>query len=91
MTAVITERDRADLRDTREIARDALHTGALTVEQEPVTHSENMRRSALGFALTGLCRAGLHDVTAPANVSRGRCRPCRNLSNYASRDRRAAR
>lgn len=59
---------------------------------EAVTHRENIRRGALGFELTGRCRAGLHDTTGPANVyvlpnGDRRCRACKLASNRAQADR----
>lgn len=49
---------------------------------EAVTRSQNVARGSQGFELTGLCRAGLHDVTIPGNVvptPRGgrQCLPCK--------------
>jgi hypothetical protein len=56
---------------------------------EVVTYAENNRRGANGFALTGRCRAGLHDMTDPANVyehhGARRCRPCSQLRRGAHR------
>jgi hypothetical protein len=48
---------------------------------ELVTSGENTRRGLLGFGLSGLCRAGIHDMADPGNVyvarSGGRwCRLC---------------
>lgn len=47
-----------------------------------VTVAENTAAGLMGFALTGRCRNGLHDVTDPANVyvppnGRRQCRLCK--------------
>lgn len=61
---------------------------------DPVPQSANAARGLQGFALTGLCRAGLHDVTDPRNIllkSNGdrSCRPCKYARNneWAARQR----
>lgn len=51
---------------------------------EEVTRAINTARGLLGFQLTGLCRAGLHDMTNPANIYNrpdgGRwCQPCDDI------------
>ena len=48
---------------------------------QAVPAAVNIRRGVLGFDLTGKCRAGLHDVSDPSNISvrpdgGRRCRPC---------------
>lgn len=50
---------------------------------EPVTAAENLRRSSAGYGARTFCKAGLHDITDPANwyVPPGRpnhrtCYPC---------------
>ena len=54
---------------------------------EPVTHAENCRRGARGFAFTGRCRSGKHQIiseedTVIVDPARGRtCRECRRESN----------
>jgi len=49
---------------------------------EPVPMGTNSARGLRGFELTGTCRAGLHDMTDPANImsrsdGRRQCLPCR--------------
>lgn len=56
---------------------------------EPVTHSENMRRSSCGFALTGRCQSGRH-IANTENVyirpdGRRQCRACRCESKRSRR------
>lgn len=59
------------------------------------TRAENVSRGLMGYALTGTCRAGLHDVTDPANVITApngarTCRPCKYARNRADDHRRRA-
>lgn len=64
---------------------------------EAVTHAENVARGLMGYALTGVCRAGVHDVTDPSSwiVDRKghrQCRQCKYARNRADgRARRARR
>jgi hypothetical protein len=64
-----------------------------TAHLEPVPPAENNRRGLLGFGLTGLCRAGLHDITKPGSfytwTNRGhsyrRCKGCEQAREQARR------
>lgn len=48
---------------------------------EAVSHEENMHRARLA-----VCRAGLHDMTDPANVMNHRqCRPCKYTADNKRR------
>ncbi len=53
---------------------------------EPVTPSENRRRGLQSYALRTTCRAGLHDITDPANIhtdSSEGWRTCRSCARAA--------
>lgn len=62
---------------------------------EPVSSLINKRRGINAFSLDGLCRARLHDITIPANLTtehgRATCLPCqrersrRSTTRYRSR------
>ncbi|MFD7661067.1 HNH endonuclease signature motif containing protein [Streptomyces sp. NPDC059788] len=61
---------------------------------EPVTASENLRRSSMGYGARELCKAGLHDIKDPANwyVPPGQpnhrtCYPC-SKAKWARQDAR---
>jgi len=58
---------------------------------EPVSTRENTVRGRATYANRALCRAGLHDITDPANIYTRRsgrtCRPCLVVANARSRER----
>lgn len=66
-------------------------------EHQPVTGSENLRRGIGGYGARDLCKAGLHDITDPANVytppgapTRRTCKPCADTVAAKNEERQRA-